>query len=45
MRKREHKKYPCGVLKKTKQNKSRGCNSYTDFISFLAEVINMLHRI
>ena len=45
IRKREHKIDPGGAPKKTKQNKIRRCNSYTHFISFLAEVIGMLHRI
>ena len=45
IRKREHKIDPGGAPKKTKQNKIRRCNSYTHSISFLAEVIGMLHRI
>ena len=46
IRKREHKIYPCGAPKKTKQNKIRTCSIYTHFISFsLAEVITILHRI
>ena len=44
-KKREHKIYLCGAPKKTKQNKIKRWNSYTNFISFLAEVVNILHRI
>ena len=37
----------CGASKKTKQNEIIECilRSHTHFFSFLAEVINVLHRI
>ena len=37
----------CGASKKTKQNEIIECilSSHTHFFSFLAEVINVLHRI
>ena len=46
-KKRGHEVDPCGKPKKSKQNKIRRCNSYTHFIYlfFLAEVINILHKI
>ena len=44
-KKRGHKIYTCGAPKKTKQNNIRRCSSYTRFISFLAEIINILHMI
>ena len=46
-KKRGHEVDPCGKPKKSKQNKIRRCNSYTHFmyLFFLAEVINILHRI
>ena len=44
-KKREHKIDPCGVSKKSKQNKIRNSyNNYTHFICFFSRVINILHR-
>ena len=43
--KRERKIDLRGAPKKTKQNKVRRCNSDTHLISFLAEVVDILHRI
>ena len=40
--KREHRIDPCGAPKKTKQNKTGRCNRYTHFMSFSADVANVL---